>query len=456
MSDVQLRLCGDVFRSLMAEIQRGAKREAVAFGLVSHGTILGSHVLPVQRLIIPPERAFLPSAGHGAKWSGAYTIELLNEAASKQLGICIFHYHGGTRVGLSLDDKGSALELLPKFQLIIPNRPHGSVVLGTDSVAGLVLLPGETDATDRVSLRYFSHKIETYPPPEAPPRSWIKFGIQPLARGTCVSRITGRSRIVVAGQSGGGAHVTQQSVQLGIGEVVGIDDDCADEGTRFSAVGIGEQDISKRTLKIDAIARNIAAIVPSVKYVGIPTRIPEPEALEQLKRADIIVGCVNNLHARADIQEIALRYLIPYIDIGLVLATEDNSIEEYPRVTAISGNVFTFVPGGPCLWCTEFLTQDKLDRETELRGRPYLKNADKADALVVSFNGVLASQAVSETLQLLIGFAPGDLQYTYKKFDGFSGTLVGIKVKRNPACPKCGSLLAAGQPLWRQIHAPTI
>jgi len=65
-------------------------------------------------------------------------------------------------------------------------------------------------------------------------------------------------------------------------------------------------------------------------------------------------------------------------------------------------------------------------------------------------NGVLASQAVNEVLQLLTGFAPVDETLAIKKFDGLDGTLANWEVKPRMNCSKCGASLGAGDVVWRQ------
>lgn len=449
MSSVQIRLANQSAKQLHEHLRQFRLPEPVAFGFVRHATTPRNKLALVRDIVIPPPRGFLPSMGHGARWKGSYMMELLNEAAANQCGLFIFHFHGGSPVRMSGDDLTSARELLPKFQMIIPSRPHGSIVLGEDSAAGLVLMPDQDAPADRFALRLFDKGMVTFPLPEDSPREQLRFERQPLARGSRVWKILAEAKVAVVGQSGGGIHVTQQLVQLGVGQIFGIDEDHVEEGNRYAAVLIGEEDITEKRRKVEAVRGHVVRIVPSVKYTPVPTRVPEQEALDALKQADIIVGCVNNLHARADVQEIALRYVIPYIDVGLVVDTDCESGDEFPPIRAVSGNVFTFVPGGPCLWCTDFLTEAKLEKETEFRGRPYLKTTDRTDALVVSFNGVLASQAVTEVLQLLVGFAPEDSLSFYKKYDGFAGALLPCAVKRNERCVKCRSFLAAGDPIWR-------
>src|SRR5436190_1603238 len=90
-----------------------------------------------------------------------------------------------------------------------------------------------------------------------------------------------------------------------------------------------------------------------------------PAALAALARADVIVGCVDNLHARADLQELAWRFLIPYVDVGVNIRAIKEPEPYGPRV-AIGGNVLTLVPGGFCMWCCGFISKEKL--ATELRG----------------------------------------------------------------------------------------
>jgi ribosomal protein S27AE len=66
---------------------------------------------------------------------------------------------------------------------------------------------------------------------------------------------------------------------------------------------------------------------------------------------------------------------------------------------------------------------------------------------VSSFNGVLAALAVGDALQLLLGYAPS--LSVRKQYDALSGTVAEINVQKNPACPKCSVVLAAGDPLWQ-------
>jgi len=457
MSDLQVRIPSDVLQNLRNGLgQAVVGREPVLFGLASHADTGRGRLVLVREMVTPPETAFLPSAGHGARWKGAYMIELLNRALAEKLGILIFHSHGrfdpahGTShaVRLSLDDQQSASALLPRFQSVAPHRPHGSIVLAGRSAAGVVLMPGSRVFEESFSTRVFTNTMITSP------RAGTKDELhllerQPIAANRIVERILRDTTVAVVGLSGGGSQVVPQLAALGIGTIIGIDNQRVDRGNLYATSRLGWLDLALRRKKMSVAKTAAWWVNPRSQFIGVDARVPQPAALDAVKAADVVVGCVNNVHARSDLMELCWRYCIPYVDIGFA-ATVNQPWEQanQPPLTGLPGNVFVGVPGGPCMWCTEFLTKQKLDAETEGRGRSYLRDEKDQDAYVLSFNGLLASQAVSEVLQLLVGYAPSGSQRTYRRFDGMSGSMLECMVRRKVGCDLCNSVLAAGDLVW--------
>ena len=83
-------------------------------------------------------------------------------------------------------------------------------------------------------------------------------------------------------------------------------------------------------------------------------------------------------------------------------------------------------------------------------GRPrsyFLETDDQAQ--VVSMNGSLASEAATEVLRLLTGFAPVGGAPAIKKYNGLTGTLEEWAVTRTLPCPTCRDTLGAGEVIWR-------
>lgn len=454
MNSVQLRVPRQLWPRLSAEMSRRRPHEGVVFGLVSHASVNGRSLVLVRDLVVPPESAFLPSNGHGARWSGAFSIELLNRAMEKNLGIFIFHSHGGGRkVRLSEGDLSSAGELLPRYQMMAPDRPHGSVVFASESVDGVVALPNRDALTRALSVQCIRDgRLCTWPLPEASDDEYEEFRLRPVADSPLIRKIIKASVVAVVGLSGGGSQVIPHLAAMGVGEIIGIDPQAADSSNRVATPQVGWIDAKLRIAKTTSARWRVRFINPLTRFTGIKASIPDPTALAAIKRADIVIGSVNNYHARADINEIAWRYCIPYIDIGLRVAThaQEGQPDRMARQRGIPGQRFTALPGGPCLWCAGFLTEQKLRDETGDRGRSYLQGSSDGDALVSCFNGVLAAEAAAEALRLLSGTG-GDREARLQ-YDGEEGTLEAMIVRSKAECALCTDVLAAGDPLWIPIR----
>jgi hypothetical protein len=224
-------------------------------------------------------------------------------------------------------------------------------------------------------------------------------------------------------------------------------------------VGLTRFDVWLKRRKVDVMHRLVRRLGTGSRCRRIVLKVPEPAAVEALKEADVIVGCLDNLHARLDLQDLTWRFLIPYVDIGVSIRSVEDTRDNGPRV-AIGGNVITLVPGGFCLWCCGFLSEEKLALERVGPNRSYFQNR-RGEAQVVSLNGIVASQAVSEVLQLLTGFAgsgirhadivvdhDGQSQRGFKKLNGIDGTLLEWGAIRRSTCTHCTTTLARGAVVW--------
>jgi hypothetical protein len=446
-TEVQIRIPANIGDDLKEAVKPVGHRESIVFALTSDAQTSRGAIVLLRKIISIPNDEYVPTSSHGAKWRGATMLPILNEALSANLGIFLFHVHqpSGT-VGLSSDDRRSAQELLPVFQNLVPSRLHGSIVFSADHVAGLVVRPNADGFHEKVSLRWLGKvMVDTSDAPseseEVHPETYHRQVLLIGSKGQ--ARLRGAT-VGVVGLCGGGSHVVQQLVHAGVGKIIGVDHDWATESNRHRLIGIQRLDVLFRKFKTKIMARMVRRIGTKTIFQSVPYALPDQRAIDALKEADIVIGCLDSLHARADLQNLAWRYLIPYVDVGLLIVPS----EEGNCDARIGGNVATFVPGASCAWCVGFLSQGKLDKEAGGRPRSYLQGT-QAQAQVVSFNGLLASQAVSDVLQLLTGFAPPDAEDTIKKYDGIEGTLTKWVVKGNPRCTECRDTLGAGDLVWQ-------
>lgn len=449
--------------SLTDAVFRHGRHEYVTIGLVSHAKLGNRDALFLRQLFHLPESAYRPDTGHGAVWNGAAMIPAIAAAVDLGLGIVIFHAHPHDGLPeFSRDDQRSADRLVPMFRARVPPRPHGSIVLSKTHAAGLVAMPGSEEAAPtKINVRWLGASIIDWRTAETSSSVADPTG---FARQLLVVREDGQrtlanARVGVVGLGGGGSHVVHQLTHLGVGEVILVDDDRASPTDRHRLLGLTRSDVWLKRKKTTVMRRAVRRIDTDTRCRAVAKRLPEPAVLEALKAADVIIGCLDNLHARADLQEHSWRFLIPYVDVGVNIRAIEDQAPGAPRVS-IGGNVLTLIPGGFCMWCCGFLSKEKLDAELIGPNRNYFENRE-GEAQVVSLNGLVASQAVTEALQLLTGFRGSglrrsrvaldnqpELQQGFRKFNGVRGTLEDWGGTRRPDCTFCGATLAAGVAAW--------
>jgi len=446
---IEIRVPAELGDHLKAAARHTAGRESVVFTLTSHMELTDRIVILVRKVIPLPDSAYLHDSRHGAKWSGSAMLPVLNEAMAGDYGVCLFHVHQDHGpVELSQDDYSNGGRLLSTFRNLVGLRPHGSVVFSSSHMAGIVQLPGSDSYQPVKKLRWLGKTLKDIPSgleaTDVNPHA-ATFHRQVLLIGSRGQMRLQSATVAVAGLCGGGSHTVQGLAHLGVGHVIGIDHDYAEESNRHRMVGLTWLDVLLKRRKTAVMKRLVRRINRQVKFTPVPYPLPDQRAIDAIKQADVVIGCLDNFHARADLQDLSWRYLIPLVDIGLTIIPA--SLER-PEL-AIGGNVATFIPGQFCAWCAGFLSQKKLDEETGGRPRSYFEGT-AAQAQVISFNGVLANQAVSDVLQLLTGFAPHNSNYSIRKFDGVGGTLENWRVRKDPSCAFCERALSAGEVVWRK------
>src|SRR5437879_10737944 len=115
------------------------------------------------------------------------------------------------------------------------------------------------------------------------------------------------------------------------------------------------------------------------------------------------------------------------------------------KARRIGGHVSVSLPGDGCLWCYKILTEEKVKIENGGKGPTYIKGRD-GQAQVISMNGVLASQACSDVLNLIsyFGRQPASRRLA---FNGLEGSLLQTIATRDPICSH-HSELGIGDPVW--------
>src|SRR4029077_15930286 len=127
-----------------------------------------------------------------------------------------------------------------------------------------------------------------------------------------------------------------------------------------------------------------------------------------LTASDVVFGCTDDNAGRLVLSRLSTFFLVPVIDSGVLLSS--NSADTF---VGIGGRVTTLVPGQACLVCrgridlqraaAELLTPDERRRRVDEGYAPALERTEPA---VVAYTTAVASAAVGELLERLIGYGP--------------------------------------------------
>lgn len=220
--------------------------------------------------------------------------------------------------------------------------------------------------------------------------------------------------IGLIGYGGGGSHIGQQLAHVGIGHFVIADDDEIEASNLNRLVGGTVADIDNACPKVSIAERLIKSVNPDAQVEAIKVRWQA--ATERLAVCDIVIGAVDSFVEREALERFCRRNLIPYIDIGMDVI--DIGDEAYHVI----GQIIQSLPGGPCMRCCNFITDEKLKREAETYGDAGVMPQ------VIWPNGVLASTAVGFAVQLLCPWNEQTGSLRYLAYDGSLGTLTVPKL----------------------------
>ncbi|MDR3410737.1 MAG: ThiF family adenylyltransferase [Formivibrio sp.] len=232
----------------------------------------------------------------------------------------------------------------------------------------------------------------------------------------------------LVGLGGGGSHVIQQTAHLGIGGYVVVDPDHITVTNTNRLIGGILADLETENTpamsKVAIAERLIRGLQEKPRI--IPICDSWHNATSELKRCDIIVGAIDSIKEREQLERFARRHLIPYIDVGMDVHELGN--EKF----LIAGQVILSLPGRPCLRCCGLVTDERLTEEANRYG------AAGSRPQVVWSNGVLASTAVGLITQILTPWFNAAPEFVYLDYDGNRGTLlpnVRMALLRDKVCP---------------------
>ena len=433
--NIQLRVLRSFVDAVLSDLERRHEFAFERVGFIScrSGTTdRGSLLLPIKYDPVRDED-YLPDDSVGARIGSNAIRRAMQHVLENDVTILHVHFHGNNgRPGMSGVDERESQKLIPAFFNVRPGRPHGALILSRDSAA-LWMWEGKEGRACPVN------DISIVGNPMRLVRSEARIKTNPaLIRQSFLGRNAAATfqtvRAAVVGLGGGGSHVVQQLVHLGVTHFLLFDSDSVERSNLNRLVGATLADIENATKKVDVAGRYIKGVNPNAIVEKFDKTWQESGA--GIRNADVVFGCIDSYRARQELETTARRYFIPYLDIGMdVTRCEGRHF--------ISGQVILSMPGQTCMKCMGFLTDEKLAQETARYGEA----GDHPQ--VVWANGVLASTAVGKFVQLTTDWAGPKSLCAYDSYDGNSGRIAAHpRLQYSDTLCSHHPVAAAGDPVF--------
>jgi len=328
----------------------------------------------------------------------------LGEAARGDWQPVFFHTHPGAAPHPSRHDETVESQLAPTFGARA-GRPYASLILGgsPEAPSFTATIDGRQVEAARITgdrLRFVSaadHEGRAAVGEEV-------FDRQVRAFGRDGQRHLAGLRAGVVGAGGTGSAVAEQLIRLGVGKVVLVDDDEVSDTNLTRIHESGAADVGDP--KVAVIARAAERIGLGNEVIPVEGKITRQGPFEALLGCDVVFGCSDDNAGRAILSRLAYYYLVPVIDVGVLIGSRDGLI------TAIEARVTTMVPGAPCLFCRGRIDPRRMREEMQsdeelgrLAGEGYAAGLGEPDPAVIAYTTMIASLAVDELLGRLFGYA---------------------------------------------------
>ena len=334
---------------LLQHSLRGTVQEDLCFALWRPSTGRSRKAGLVYEILLPGERE--RDLHDNASFQPAYMKRAISEAVRNQAGLAFMHSHPGKGwQGMSQTDVIAERDILA-YPAGATGLPLLGMTIGADGYwSARFWKKYKKDMSQQPCRKvrvvgpdnYMVHfDDERFPPPlrrEVLRRTFDTWGIR--AQGN-ISRL----RVGVVGLGSVGCVVAEALARIGVSEITLIDPDLVEEHNLDRLLHASEGDIGKR--KVEVAEREIRKHSTSlnVQIRSLALSIQEKAAYEEAIDCDVLFSCVDRPVGRDVLNLIAYAHLIPVIDGGIAIQTQNDYLHSAHWQAHIIG------PGRQCMRC---------------------------------------------------------------------------------------------------------
>jgi ThiF family len=109
--------------------------------------------------------------------------------------------------------------------------------------------------------------------------------------------------------------------------------------------------------KVELLADLIHSINPKARITALAGNILHENVVDELLRCDLLLGCTDTQHARAKLSDLAEHYLLPSLDLGVLMEGQNS------HITSQLVDITVYSPGLPCAFCSGRIDGTELSNE---------------------------------------------------------------------------------------------
>lgn len=220
------------------------------------------------------------------------------------------------------------------------------------------------------------------------------------------------ARVLIIGMGGLGSPVAMYLAASGVGQIVLVDHD------RVELSNLQRQIVhtteSLGVAKVDSARKTLSALNPEVRIETIGHKLDEQELLREVRRADAVVDASDNFATRFALNQACVTLKKPLVS-GAVVRLE--------------GQIGVFRPDRPDSPCYACLYRDTGAEDGELCSQ---------FGVLAPVVGIIGSIQATETIKVLLDVGE-TLTGRVLLLDALTMEWRTIKLRKDPACPVCGS-----------------
>lgn len=218
-----------------------------------------------------------------------------------------------------------------------------------------------------------------------------------------------RSKVLIVGVGALGSPAALYLAAAGVG-TIGLADHDSVRLSNLQRQVIHSMDGLNRP-KVEGASRTLRGINPDVSLEPIAATVDEGNAIELMKRFDVIIDGTDSFRARYLLSDAAYLLRKPLV---------------HGSIFRIEGQVTVFLPGQGCYRC--------LYPEPPPPG--VIEESDEV-GVFAPLPGIIGTIQAAETIKLLTGIGEG-LVNRVLLHDAMTMSFREVRYRRNPACPLCG------------------